>query len=194
VVIGVTVAAIAGTIGGTVGLTSGLSAGAVAWCFELLLDIFLALPSLILALCINGVIGAGTIGLIAALAGSGWMRYARVSRAIVLSTRTAGFVEAAFAGGATRLYVLKNHILPHTLPALLALAPVGAANAILNASALSFLGLGVPPPTPEWGAMLSLARPYMRVAPLLAIAPGIALSLLVVTLQSLSRIEVRFRA
>ena len=181
--IGMAVTTIAGVFGSAAGLTSGMFGGWIAGIIEFATDVFLALPSLILALSANAVFGAGTPGLILALAATGWMRYTRVVRGVVLSTRSAEFVEAAIAAGAGPAYIARRHLLPHSLPAVFALAPLGAANAILNASALTFLGLGVPPPTAEWGSMLSLARPYMRVAPHLVIVPGLALTLLVAALH-----------
>lgn len=193
-VIGVAVMTIAAVFGSAAGLTSGMFEGPISGIIEFATDVFLALPSVVLALSVNAVLGAGTPGLILALAATGWMRYTRVVRAMVLSTRSAEFVEAAVAAGAGPVYVARRHLLPHTLPTVLALAPLGAANAILNASALSFLGLGVPPPTAEWGSMLSLARPYMRVAPHLVIVPGLALTLLVGALHWTIRANASSRA
>jgi peptide/nickel transport system permease protein len=181
--IGVTAMTIAAIFGSAAGMTSGMFGGWIGGVIEFATDVFLALPSLILALSVNAVIGTGIPGLIVALAATGWMRYTRVVSGVVLSTRSAEFVEAAIAAGAGPAYILRRHLLPHSLPPLLTLAPLGAANAILNASALTFLGLGVPPPTAEWGSMLSLARPYMRVAPHLVIVPGLALTLLVAALH-----------
>ena len=182
-IIGLSVLMLTVTAGGAAGLIGGFFKGRVGGAIEFVTDMFLALPSLILALSIYGVIGAGVPGLIVALAASSWMRYARVIRGVVLSTSSLTFVEAAAAAGASRAYIGRRHLLPHAIPAIAALAPVTAAHAILNASALSFLGLGVPPPTAEWGSMLSLARPYMRVAPHLVIVPGLALTLLIATLH-----------
>jgi peptide/nickel transport system permease protein len=170
---------------------SGFFTGGISRAIEFLTDVFLSLPGLIVALSINGVLGAGMPGLIVALAASGWMRYARVVRGVVLSTRSSEFVEAAIAAGAAPAYVLRRHLLPHALPSILALAPLSAANAILNASALSFLGLGVPPPIAEWGSMLSAARPYMRVAPHLVIVPGLAMTLLIALLQRMRFASIR---
>jgi peptide/nickel transport system permease protein len=181
--IGLSVMAITAAAGSAVGLISGFFTGGIAGSIEFVTDVFLALPTLILALSINGVLGGGLPGLIAALAAVGWMRFTRVVHGVVLSARSSNYVEAAVAAGAAPGYVLRRHLLPQAFPAILALAPLSAANAILNASALSFLGLGVPAPTAEWGSMLSLARPYMRVAPHLVIVPGLALTLLVAVLH-----------
>jgi ABC-type dipeptide/oligopeptide/nickel transport system permease subunit len=193
-VIGLAVMGIAAAAGSAAGFASGTLGGAVAAIIEFVTDVFLSLPSLILSLAINGALGAGLPGLIVALAASGWMRYARVVRGMVLTTRSAGFVEAAIATGAGPAYIVRRHLLPHALPAILALAPLSASYAILNASALSFLGLGVPAPTAEWGAMLSLARPYMRVAPHLVLIPGLALTLLVAILHWCTKASGPFRA
>ena len=181
--VGLSVVGIAAAAGSAAGLMSGFFPGVLTGIIEYVTDVFLALPGLILALSINGALGEGLPSLITALAAAGWMRYARVVRGVVLSTLSSGFVEAAVATGAGSTYILRRHVLPHALPAMLALGPLSAANAILNASALSFLGLGVPPPTAEWGSMLSLAGPYMRVAPHLVIVPGLALMLLLASLH-----------
>ncbi|HLI51760.1 MAG TPA: ABC transporter permease, partial [Thermomicrobiaceae bacterium] len=108
-----------------------------------------------------------------------WASYARVARGDVLSVRERDFIMAARAAGATNLRIIFRHIVPNVITPIIVLATLGVGGIIILEAALSFLGLGVQPPTPDWGTMLSSARPYIQAYPHLAIAPGVMISLTV---------------
>jgi peptide/nickel transport system permease protein len=180
----------AGVVAGSVSL--GLAIGLVAGFFGrwidrsimIVNDALLAFPGILLALALMAVLGASYGSLILALGVAYLPSVVRVVRASVLSIREREFVEASQVAGDSRLYTLVRHVLPNALPPVVVLATSLFGWAILAESALSFLGVGVPPPAPTWGNMLSSARPYMERAEWLSIAPGvcIALSLLGVNL------------
>jgi peptide/nickel transport system permease protein len=142
---------------------------------------FLALPGILLAIAFVAFLGPGLFNLILALSISGWVGYARLVRAQVLAVREREFVEAARALGASDLRLLMRHILPNILQPLIVQAAVGMAGAVLAEATLSFLGLGLPPPTPSWGVMLNDARSHLFDAPHLAIFPAIAVMLAVLS-------------
>lgn len=140
---------------------------------------FLALPGILLAIAFVAFIGPGLINVVVALSISGWVNYARLVRAQVMAIRQREFVEAARSLGASDRRVLLQHILPNILPPLLVQASVGMAGAVLSEATLSFLGLGVPPPAPSWGAMLNDARSHLFDSPHLVFFPATAVMLLV---------------
>lgn len=149
-------------------------------------DVLLAFPFLLVALAIAGLSGGGIRGIVLTLGLFGWGTFARVSRGETLRVRSLPFVEAARALGASPLRVYLRHVLPGTAPALVVLALVRFAQALLSIAGLSFLGVGVQPPTAEWGAMLNEGQPFMERASHLLLAPGLAVfcSCLVVTLAA----------
>ena len=166
-------------VGVAVGLVSGYGGG---WIDDLAMrvtDFFYALPQLILALALIGAVGPSLLTLIAALAIGGWGTYARLARSLVLSLRQRNFVLAAQATGATHWWILTRHLLPGTLGPVAVQLSLDAGATMLSIAALSFLGLGLQPPTPEWGAMLVEARPYLDRAPHLVLPPGLAIFLVV---------------
>jgi peptide/nickel transport system permease protein len=120
-----------------------------------------------------------------ALAVVGWTSYARVVRGSVLSVKEKEFVEAARALGASEVRIMFRHILPNIMAPAIVMATLGMAHVILTASALSFLGLGAQPPTPEWGSMLNGGRAFMRTAPHLTIFPGLAIMVTVLAFNFL---------
>ncbi len=171
-------------------LTTGLVAGAMAgfyggWTDTVLnvyvANAFLALPGILLAIAFVASLGPGLFNLILALSISGWVGYARLVRAQVMAVKEREFVEAARALGASDLRVLCRHILPNILQPLIVQAAVGLAGAVLAEATLSFLGLGVPPPTASWGAMLNDARSHLFDSPHLAVFPAIAVMLAVLS-------------
>ena len=175
--IAVTTVAVALLIGVAIGLVAGSLRG---WTDRLLMsvnDALLAFPGILLALGLLTVVGPSKWGIVLALGIAYAPVVARVVRGSVLSIREKEFVEASRALGNSELYTLGRHVLPHTMSPLTVLATSMFGWIILSESALSFLGLGVPPPAPTWGNMLSSARPYMESAPHLAIAPGILIAL-----------------
>jgi peptide/nickel transport system permease protein len=144
-----------------------------------LMNAFMALPGILLAIAFVAFLGPGMLNLILALSIGGWVGYARLVRAQVLAAREREFVEAARAIGASDLRIMLRHILPNVMQPLIVQAAVGMAGAVLAAATLSFLGLGVPPPTPSWGAMLNDARPFLFDSPHLVVFPAIAVALCV---------------
>jgi len=142
-------------------------------------DVLLALPTLILALVIVGLLGQGLRNLIITIILVQWPRYARLVRGMALKVRAAEFVEAGRAAGAGRIRLIVRHILPNLIGPVVVFSTVDMGATLLAVSGLSFLGFGVAPPTPEWGAMLSEARFQIDRAPLLLVFPGAAISMVV---------------
>ncbi len=150
-----------------------------------LMNAFLALPGILLAIAFVAFLGPGLLNLILALSIGGWVGYARLVRAQVLAVREREFVEAARAIGASDLRIFVRHILPNILQPLIVQAAIGMAGAVLAEATLSFLGLGVPPPAASWGTMLNDARPFLFDAPHLVIFPAIAVALCVLSFNFL---------
>jgi ABC-type dipeptide/oligopeptide/nickel transport system permease subunit len=170
---------------GAVGL--GLFFGAVAGYFggkidlliSQILNVLLSLPSLLLALAILGVLGPGTTSLQVALISTGWVGHARIFRAAVLSLREQVYVESAVSLGASPARMLIRHLFPNLITTVAVLATLDLGVMILMITSLSFLGLGVQPPTADWGTMLNDARSYFGQYPLLVFAPGVCISVVV---------------
>lgn len=166
------------------GVAAGAAAGFYGGPVDTLLNVylanaFLALPGILLAIAFVAFMGPGLLNVILALSISGWVNYARLVRAQVMAVKQREFIEAARSLGASDARVLLRHILPNTLPSLLVQASIGMAGAVLSEATLSFLGLGVPPPAPSWGAMLNDARSHLFDAPHLVFFPAMAVMLLV---------------
>lgn len=176
--VGLVSVAIALVAGSTLGLLSGYLGGTVDLLLQRVVDVLLTLPGLVLALALLAIVGTGfasLIGVIAVVLSPG---IARVVRSATLVVTATGYIESARAIGARDARIVIRHVLPNTLATILVLASLNLGNAILFEAALSFLGLGVQPPQPSWGNMLSgPARAYFEVAPWMAIFPGIAVSL-----------------
>lgn len=168
------------TVGALVGAVSGYFGGAVDIILMRVVDVLLAFPALIPALAIVGMLGPGMGHLLAATVSVSWAGYARMVRGLVLSVRERQFVESSRALGASGATIITRHILPNVLPSVLVLGSVDVGGLLLLMAGLSFLGLGVQPPTPEWGGMLNDGRNYLFSAPRLMIYPGLAISLAVV--------------
>jgi ABC-type dipeptide/oligopeptide/nickel transport system permease subunit len=164
-------------IGLVMGCLAGFSGGRWDSLISRLIDAFLSLPSLVVALGIVGVMGKSFTNLVIALVLTGWPWYARIYRSLVIRERNQPYVLAALSLGATRFRVLWRHIGPNILGPALVVATVNLGNAMLSLASLSFLGLGVRPPTPEWGAMVSDARFHFQTHPWLIAAPGLAIAL-----------------
>lgn len=168
------------TIGVGAGLIVGYYGGLVDDLLMRVVDVILAFPALILALAIVGILGPGIGSVMIAVVSVAWADYARVMRGLVLAARERQYVEAARAVGARDARILVRHLLPNVFAPIVVLASLEMGGLILTVSALSFLGLGAQPPTPEWGAMLNDGRPFIFAAPQLMLYPGIAISLVVV--------------
>jgi peptide/nickel transport system permease protein len=147
----------------------------------LLMNSFLALPGLLLAIAFAAFLGPGLFNLVLALAISGWVGYARLVRAQVLAAREKEYVEAARALGAGSFRILRRHILPNILQPVLVQASLGMAGAVLGEATLSFLGLGVTSPTASWGSMLNDARSHLFDAPHLIVFPAVAVALCILS-------------
>ena len=174
-IIGVGVVMIQMMIGVSLGLTAGYYGGIVESIIMRLTDVMLSIPSVVLAMTIAGFLGGGIQNVIIAVGAIGWRDYTRLVRAEVLSTKERTFVEAARAAGCGHVRIMIYHILPHIVAPVIAYSALAAGVAILWAAALSFLGLGAQPPTPEWGAMLADGREDMRDAWWIATFPGLAI-------------------
>ena len=166
-------------IGIVVGLFAGLFGGVVDESLMRLVDFMLAFPGLVLALVVAGILGSSLRNALLALAVVGWGSYARVVRGSVLSLREKPFVDAARLAGVSRLRLVVTHLLPNILGPIVVLASLNLGGVLLAASGLSFLGLGAQPPTPEWGTMIAGGTPYLRSAPWLINAPGVAIAIAV---------------
>ncbi|MFN8062371.1 MAG: ABC transporter permease [Vicinamibacterales bacterium] len=166
-------------VGTTVGLVSGYYRGLVDRTLMRMVDVMLAFPDILLAIVVVATLGKGLGNTIAAVTFFAVPTFARLARGAALGVVAAEFVTAAQAVGASDARVLGRHVLPNALQPILVQATLMMGTAILIASGLSYLGLGVQPPDPEWGAMLSKGRELLRTAPVVAIAPGIAITLVV---------------
>ena len=184
-VVGVVAVAIALAIGGTLGAISGFFGGTVDMVISRLMDVLLAVPSLLLSITIVSALGPSILNLMIAIAVSSVPGYARIVRSSVMTVRDNEFVEAAKAIGANDAQIIASHILPNCLAPIIVQVSLKVASAILSTSGLSFLGLGVKAPTPEWGSMLSGGRAYLRNAPHLTVFPGLCIMLTILSLNLL---------
>lgn len=173
--VGLAVVLLAGAAGSLLGAVSGYFGGRVDTLLMRLTDVFLAFPGILLAIALVAVLGPALSHVVMALVVIGWVGYARLVRGQVLQLREAEFVLAARAAGVPARRILWSHLLPNVLPVLLVQASLGMAGAILAEASLSFLGLGIQPPTPSWGAMINAGRGHLLNAPHLALFPGLAI-------------------
>ncbi|CUS02165.2 Dipeptide transport system permease protein DppC [Candidatus Promineifilum breve] len=178
----VSFAVITGTM---LGAVAGFLGGWLDNVIMRILDVVLAFPFLLLAIAIVSVLGPGLTNAMLAIAVISVPVYARVTRASVLSVREMAFIEASRALGASNWRILFGRILPNSLPPLIVVATLGIATAILDTAALSFIGLGAQPPTPEWGSMLAIERNQVFSAPHLVFFPGLAIMVTVLAFNLL---------
>lgn len=183
--VGVVAVTISLAIGGTLGAVAGFYGGKVDNVIMRCMDILLAVPSLLLSITIVSALGPSIINLMLAIAISSVPSYARIVRASVLTVKDQEYVEAARCIGANNFEIITSHIIPNCMAPIIVQVSLKVASAILSTSGLSFLGLGVKAPTPEWGAMLSGGRSYLRNAPHLCIFPGIAIVITILSLNLL---------
>ncbi len=183
--IGFTTVGFAIIIGVFLGALSGYLGGWTDTIIMRIMDVLLAFPSLLLAIAIVSILGPGLQNALLAIGIVSIPAYARVTRAAVLSTKQMEFVEASRSLGGGMLYILFGRILPNSLTPLIVQGTLGIATAILDAAALSFLGLGAQPPTPEWGTMLGAERNQVFTAPHLVFFPGLAIMLTVLAFNLL---------
>jgi peptide/nickel transport system permease protein len=173
--VGLAAVAVSGLLGMAIGLVSGYFGGRVDDLFMRLADVQLAFPFILLAIAVIGVLGPSLRNIIIVIGVSSWVVYARVVRGEVLSIREREFVHAAVALGSRDWRILVRHVLPNAFTPWLVVATLDMARVIVIESALSFLGLGVQPPTPTWGGMLADGRVYLSTAWWLATFPGLAI-------------------
>jgi peptide/nickel transport system permease protein len=181
--VGFIAVSIALAAGGMIGAVAGYFGGKIDNLLMRIMDVQLAIPTILLAIVISSVLGPGLFNLMIAVGITAIPRFARLMRASVLSVKNTEFIEAARAMGASHTRVILLYILPNCMAPLIVQATINVANAILFAATLSFLGLGVQPPYPEWGGMLSAARPYLRSNAYLSIFPGLAIMITIVALN-----------
>lgn len=196
--VALTVVAVSTLLGIALGSMSGYFGGAIDTAVMRTCDTLLAFPGILLAIAMVAVMGPSLPNVILALCITGWVGYARLVRGQVLKVREMEFVVAARALGARSLRVIAGHVLPNVVSPVIVMATLGLAGAILAEASLSFLGLGVQPPTPSWGGMLTAGRRYIGRADHLAIFPGIAIMVAVMGLNFLGdglidRIDPKYR-
>lgn len=186
----ITAAIVAVTVGLVVGTTIGVIAGAVGGLVEEALmrvvDVLLAIPGLLLSLSVVILLGFGTTNAAIAVGITSIATFARLSRSRVLAVRQSEYVEAAFGSGGTLPAILWRHILPNSAAPVIALAALQLGSAILQISTLGFLGYGAPPPTPEWGLLISEGRDYVATAWWLTLLPGLVVAAVVLSTNRLS--------
>jgi len=182
-VVGFIVQGIALVVGITLGAISGYFGGVLDMIIQRAVDVIMAFPFLILAIAIVSLIGPSLTNMMLVLGGVVWVDYTRMVRGMVLSVKEQEYVTAARVVGARNGRIILRHVLPGTLSVIIVQATFGMATAILAASGLSFLGMGAQPPTAEWGALLSEAKPFLRQLPLMSIAPGVAIMITVLAIN-----------
>ena len=181
----VTLPLVIGTvIGSLAGTTTAAGVDAV---WTAIVEAINALPFIVLAIAILSILGTGTISLIAALTLTNWARYARLTRAKALSLRAAPFVEATRVLGYSRVRVLGRHIVPNVMGEAIAYGVSDFAIVIVVVSGLSFIGLGIQPPTPEWGSMMADGRQFLQTRPWIILFPGLVLSITAIAVAMLAQ-------
>lgn len=178
-VVGVAAQLLSAAIGVPMGLFAGFFGGRADHLIMRVVDIFMAFPYVLLALLIAAVLGPGLQNVILALGITGWTTMCRIARVQALSLREETFVESCRSIGASNVRILAYHIFPNSLAPILVVTTLGIASAIIGESSLSFLGMGIKPPQPSWGSMLSEARGYLFQSTTLPIFPGLAILLAV---------------
>jgi ABC-type dipeptide/oligopeptide/nickel transport system permease subunit len=177
--IGATAVLLAGSIGVLLGLLAGFIGGVVEMVIMRLVDTLLAIPFVLLAIVSVALFGQDLVGLILILGFTGWLGYARIVRSVVLSLKEMPYVEAARAVGAGPTRLLLRHILPGVWTPVIVVATQQVGTMMIAESSLTFLGIGIPPTIPSWGAMIADGRAYVTLAPWVSIFPGLALTITV---------------
>lgn len=172
-------------VGAALGVISGYFGGWVDAVIMRIADMMLAFPGLVLALAVAGIMGASIKNAIIAIVVVSWTKYARLARSLVLKIRGRDYVSAAVVTGSKTPYILLRYMLPNALPTLIITAATDIGSMMLELAALSFLGFGATPPTPEWGYMLNEGRACMESAPWMMIFPGLAIFVVVVVFNML---------
>jgi len=181
--VGVIAVGISLIIGGFFGAIAGYYGSLVDNIIMRIMDVFLAVPGMLLAIAIVAALGSSMTNLMIAVGISSMPVYARIVRASVLTIKDMEFIEASRAIGAKNMTIILNHIIPNSLAPIIVQSTLGVAGAILATAALSFIGLGIQPPYPEWGAMLSGGRTFMRDSPHIVMFPGLFIMLTILVLN-----------
>lgn len=176
---------IAVVFGGLLGAVAGYFGGVTDNIIMRSMDILLAVPQILLAISISAALGTGLVNLMIAVGISSIPQYARIMRASVLTVKDQEYIEATHAAGATHLHTIIRHIIPNCFAPIIVQATLGVAFAILTAAGLSFIGLGLDPEVPEWGAMLAGGRQYIRDFPHITFFPGLAIMITIFALNVL---------
>ena len=184
-IIGLITVAAALSIGSIIGALAGFYGGRLDNILMRVMDVFLSIPSLLLAIAVVASLGPGVMNTMIAVAISNTPAYSRVIRSTIMSIRGREFIEAAHAVGVSDFRVIARHILPNSIGPVIVQATLGVGNVIITAASLSFLGLGIQPPMPEWGAMLSEGKEYIRYLPHLVVFPGLSIMITVLSLNLL---------
>jgi peptide/nickel transport system permease protein len=177
--VGLAVVSVSSFFGMLFGSVAGYFGGRVDDVISRVIDVLMAFPGILLAIALVAVLGPSLTNVVLALSVIGWVGYARLVRGQALRAREFEYVQAARALGANARRIVVRHVLPTALPAVVVQATLGMAGAIIAEASLSFLGLGVQPPTPSWGTMLDAGRSHLFDAPHLTIFPGLAIAILV---------------
>lgn len=181
--VGIISVSIALTLGGTLGAIAGYYGGKIDNIIMRVLDVLLAIPTILLAITIVAALGASILNLMIAVGVSNIPGFARVVRAAVLSVKDQEFIEAARAIGSRDYVIILKHVLPNSMAPIIVFATLKVASAIMATASLSFIGLGIQPPTPEWGSMLASGRAYIRDNMYIVLYPGLAIVLTVLSLN-----------
>ena len=182
---GITVVSVAGVLGLLLGTLAGYLGGFIETLIMRVIDLFLAFPGILLAIAMVAMLGPSLANVIFALIAVGWVGYARIARAQTLKFKNEDYVLAARSAGVPTHLLILRHLIPGILPLMAVQASLGIAGAILAEAGLSFLGLGVQPPTASWGTMINAGRSHLLNAPHLALFPGMAILITVMSLNYL---------
>ncbi|HWR12757.1 MAG TPA: ABC transporter permease [Rectinemataceae bacterium] len=181
--VGVVAIVIATLTGGIFGAIAGYYGGRIDNLIMRFMDVFLAIPSMVLAIAVVAALGTSMFNLLLSIAVPQIPRFARIVRASVMSVRDKEFIEASKAVGANDFVIITKYIIPNAMAPIIVQTTLGTANAILSIAGLSYLGLGIQPPTPEWGAILTSAKMYMRDAWHISVIPGLGIMLTILALN-----------
>lgn len=184
-VVGLIAVAIGAVVGGALGAVAAYYGGTADSLIMRAIDVMIAIPSMVLAIVICAVLGPGLRNTMIAVGFSSIPSYARVVRSAVLSVKQEEYVEASRAVGGNNFTIILKHIIPNCMAPIIVQASLGVGNAIQAAASMSFLGLGIQPPNPEWGAMLSTGRQFIRDYPQMVIYPGLCIMLTTLSLNLL---------
>ena len=181
--IGVCSVAVSLLIGSTLGIIAGYFGGFIENIIMRIMDIFSPIPTMLMAVCLTSAFGQGLVVLMVSIGVVGVPAFAQIARASVMTARGQEYIEAARASGAREYQIILSHIVPNALAPIIVQATLRIASAIISASALTFLGLGVPTPMPEWGGMLSDGRNFIRDYSYMTLFPGLAIMITVLAIN-----------